>query len=103
MPAKKLKRELPGHEVMTVPEAGWASKKNGELLRLMTGQFEVFITIDGNLQYQQKLKEMTVAFVLLISVNNKFENLKPLMPLVLKSLETIQPGDVIEVKLADEA
>ncbi len=46
---RKLKHELPGHEVRTVPEMGWAGKKNGELLRLMSGQFDVFVTIDRNL------------------------------------------------------
>lgn len=43
---KKLKRELEGHTIITVPEQGWAGIKNGELLRLAEAEFDVFITID---------------------------------------------------------
>ena len=49
-----------GHEVQTVPEAGWAGKKNGELLKLLAGKFEAFITIDKNLVYQQNLACLSV-------------------------------------------
>ena len=95
---RKLKHELPGHEVSTVPEMGWAGKKNGELLQLMNGQFDVFITIDGNMHYQQQLSEMHIAFVILKASNNKLDALKKLMPDVLVSIEDIQPGTVIYVK-----
>ncbi len=95
---RKLKGELAGHEVRTVPEMGWAGKKNGELLKLMSGQFEVFLTIDSNLQHQHNLTKMTLAFVVLSAHNNKLETLKPLIPQVLEYLTAIQPGDVIEVR-----
>lgn len=49
---RRIKRELPGHEVLTVPEAGWTSLKNGRLLRLAEVSFDVFITVDRNMQYQ---------------------------------------------------
>ena len=53
---RKLKYTLSDHDAITVPEAGWAGKKNGELLRLMSEEnFEVFITVDSNMQYQQQL------------------------------------------------
>jgi hypothetical protein len=51
----ELKMELPGHEVRTVQEMGWSSMKNGELLARGAGQFDVFITADQNLRYQQNL------------------------------------------------
>ena len=47
---KRLKRELQGHEIQTVPEAGWASVKNGALLRVADGLFEVFLTVDQGIQ-----------------------------------------------------
>jgi predicted nuclease of predicted toxin-antitoxin system len=95
---RKLKHELPSHEVYTVPEIGWASKKNGELLRLMLGQFDVFITIDNNMQHQQSLAGLEVAFIVLVAQNNKLLTLKPLMPKVLKVLETIKHGELITVR-----
>jgi predicted nuclease of predicted toxin-antitoxin system len=95
---RKLKQTLPDHEVKTVPEAGWAGKKNGELLRLMTGVFDIFITIDSNLEYQQQLTGLRVSFVVLSAKNNKYDTLLPLMSEVRHILETIQPGQVIKVE-----
>jgi hypothetical protein len=94
---RKLKNELTDHEVKTVPEAGWAGKKNGILLQLMVGVFDVFITIDGNLEDQRQLAIQPVAFVVLAAINNKLETLLPLMPDVRAALETIQPGQVVKV------
>lgn len=94
---RKPKNELPDHEVQTVPEAGWSGKQNGTLLRLMAGVFDVFITIDGNLDDQQQLASQPVAFVVLSAVNNKLETLLPLMPAVRQALATITPGQVIVI------
>jgi predicted nuclease of predicted toxin-antitoxin system len=94
---RKLKNELLNHEVKTVPEVGWAGKKNGDLLRLMAGVFDVFITIDGNLEDQQQLAAQPVAFVVLAAINNKLETLLPLMPDVRAALETIQSGQVVKI------
>ena len=95
---KKLKNSLKEHEVSTVPEAGWASKKNGELLQLMTNVFEVFITVDSNMQAQQKLKSLPIRFIVLSAKNNKLETLLPLMPKVEEALTTIQNGEVRIIK-----
>ena len=46
---KRLARELPGHDVTTAPAAGWADVVNGELLRRISGDYDAFVTIDGNL------------------------------------------------------
>lgn len=94
---KRLKRELIGHDVKTVPEAGWAGKKNGVLLQLMVNEFDVFITVDQNMQYQQPLEDMPIAFVVLVAHNNKLEILQPLMIQVLSVLEMLKPGQVVEV------
>jgi predicted nuclease of predicted toxin-antitoxin system len=94
---RKLKQTLKEHEVMSVPEAGWAGKKNGELLRLMIGAFDIFLSIDSNLEYQQKLIGQPVSFVLLSAKNNRFETLLPLMSEVRHALETIQSGQVIRI------
>jgi predicted nuclease of predicted toxin-antitoxin system len=95
---KRLKRELVNHEVKTVPEAGWAGKKNGILLQLMIGEFDVFITVDQNMQYQQPLEDIPIAFIVLVAHNNKFETLQPLMSQVLSALNTIKSGEIIEVR-----
>jgi hypothetical protein len=95
---RRLKRELPGHEVRTVPEQGWSGKKNGELLQLMQGQnFDVFLTTDQNLRYQQNLQAAGIAVLVLVAPTNRLSDLVPLMPSALAFLATIQPGDLVEV------
>ncbi|MEK7808003.1 MAG: DUF5615 family PIN-like protein [Chloroflexota bacterium] len=94
---KKLKHEFTEHEVKTVPEMGWAGKKNGELMRLAVGQFDVFVTADQNIQYQQNLKVSEIAVIFLVAVDNRFETLKPLIPQVEEKLREIKNGDVIHV------
>ncbi len=94
---KKLKRELVGHTVITVPQQGWAGKKNGELLQLAESEFDVFLTIDRNLTAQQNLSNRNIAIVVLVAPSNRIEALKPLIPQLLVILETIQPGQVIYV------
>lgn len=55
---RKLRRELTEHAVLTVTERGWSGIKNGELLALAETEFEVFLTVDQNLKYQQNLKKI---------------------------------------------
>lgn len=71
--------------------------KNGDLLKLMSGVYAVFITVDSNMQYQQVLEEVQVDFIVLSAVNNKLETLLPLMPDVQSALESIQPGQVVRI------
>jgi hypothetical protein len=94
---KKLRQELTGHNVITVPEQVWAGKKNGELLQLAEDEFDVFITIDQNLIAQQNLSTFNIAVVVVVAISNRLEALKPLMPQVQKVLATIQAGEVIRV------
>jgi predicted nuclease of predicted toxin-antitoxin system len=93
---RKLKRDLPGHEAVTVPEMGWRGLKNSELLRQAEATFDAFITIDQGLRYQQNLKA-GLAVVLLAAPNNRLETLRPLMPKVLAAPETIRKGEMIRI------
>lgn len=94
---RKLKYELPGHHVLTVPEMGWAGTRNGELLRLAETAFDVFITADQNVTYQQNLRSAALSIVILAASNNRLETLRPLMSKVAQALATIQPGDLIRI------
>jgi predicted nuclease of predicted toxin-antitoxin system len=95
LPAR-LRRDLPGHEVLTVPRAGWAGVKNGELLRLIadSGKFEVFLTMDKNLPQEQKINGLPFAVMVLRAKSNRFEDTHPLMPEVFRRLAEFQPGQV---------
>ncbi len=95
---RRLKQHLPGHAVSTVPEMGWSSIKNGTLLRLAEPVFEIFITIDGNLQHQQDLRSTSLAVVVLVAPDNTIETLAPIMPNVLTALDAgIERGTVVRV------
>lgn len=96
---RRLKRELPGHVVPTVPEMGWAGTKDGALLRLAEATFEVFVTVDQNVAYQQNLRSVVLGILVLVAANNRLETLRPLMPKVAVILHTIQPGDLIRITL----
>ena len=81
---RRLKRELVGHDVRTAPEMGWASKSNGELLALATGEFDVFVTADRNLSYQQDVSAFDIAIVVLVARSNSFEDPRSLTPQILE-------------------
>lgn len=91
---RRLKRELVGHDARTVPEMGWAGKRNGELLALAVGNFEMFLTIDRNLSSQQDLSSFDIAFVVVVARSNTFEDLRPLAPRILEVLGTARRGAV---------
>jgi predicted nuclease of predicted toxin-antitoxin system len=94
---RKLKAELPGHDVRTVPEMGWAGKTNGELLRLAAGRFDVFVTVDRDLSHQQNISAARVAVITLAAPSNRLEVLRPLMPLVQTALSRVQPGELLRI------
>ena len=100
---RQLKQALTEHDVKTVPQMGWAGKKNGELLRLVTGTFDVFITFDKQMEYQQNLKNLSIGIIVLAAKKNRLDFLLPLMPAVQIALETIQPGDVVRINDQNEA
>ena len=95
---KSLKRELRGHDVMTVPERGWASVKNGELLRLMKDEFDVFITADRNMRYQQPLAKVPIRFIVLIAHDNQIETYLPIVPHLLELLPALEPETITEIR-----
>ena len=95
---KSLKLELPDHFVQTVPEAGWASKQNGELLRLTEKEFDVLLINDRNIEHQQNLKQFALAFIVLVAATNDINDLIPLVPAVKTALNDIQPGEIRSIQ-----
>ena len=94
---RRLSRELAGHSVRTVSEVGWSSVENGELLRRAAGQFDVFVTADQNLQFQQNLGALPLTVITLVARTNKLEDLRPLVPELLKRLATLQGRTFVRI------
>jgi len=93
---RKFKGCFAGQECSTVPEAGLAGKKNGELLALAEDQgFEVFLTLDKGIQYQQNLAERSIAIVIVRARSNRMIDLLPHADACLAEIRSIQPGQII--------
>ncbi len=94
---KPLLKEFSGYDVSTVVNEGWSGKKNGELLRLAQKEFDVFLTADQNLQYQQNIQGYKIAVIVLVVKANRLEYLKPLIPQVLKTILVIKTGEILRI------
>ncbi|MHB8540864.1 MAG: DUF5615 family PIN-like protein [Candidatus Acidiferrales bacterium] len=93
----KSNLSVDGHECSTVPEAGFVGATNGELLRLAGGSFEVFITLDKGVQYQQNLAGCKVAVLLVRAKSSRVADILPHIPACLLALRSIMPGQIIQV------
>ncbi|HSE18070.1 MAG TPA: DUF5615 family PIN-like protein [Pyrinomonadaceae bacterium] len=90
-----LKRLLTGFEIKTVHDQGWSGITNGALLRLAEGQFDVLITSDQNLRYQQNLANRQLAVIQLPT--NQVPLVVKLGPKVQVTLERIQVGEFVAI------
>jgi predicted nuclease of predicted toxin-antitoxin system len=86
-----------GHDVVTVQAAGWSSIKNGRLLALAATQFDVFLTADRNIEFQQNLATLPIAIVVLRARNNRIPALQLLLPELLQVLNHISPKTLRKV------
>jgi hypothetical protein len=85
-----LKPEFIGHDVSTIDEAGFKGLNNGELLEAAFSRFDVLVTVDQNLRFQQNLKNLSIAILVFRAKRTSFPYLKPLIPKALESLETLK-------------
>jgi predicted nuclease of predicted toxin-antitoxin system len=95
---KRLRLDFPGHEVQTVEQAGLKGLKNGAIIRQASIRFEVLITVDRNLPFQQNLLAHPLAIVVLSARSNRYSELKTLVPKALHALRTIHAGDVVTIE-----
>jgi hypothetical protein len=90
----RFSRDIVGHEVKTARQMGWSTIKNGELLALAAREFDVFVTVDRNLSFQQNLPAFAIAVVVLRATSNRLADLKPLVPELLKRIPAARKGAV---------
>jgi predicted nuclease of predicted toxin-antitoxin system len=86
-----------GHECKTVREIGYGSKRNGELLALPEGKWDVLLTSDKNVKYQQSMTGRKFSILILCAKSNRLKDLLPLIPACAKALLSIQGGLVVEI------
>ena len=93
----ELRTLVPDHEVFTVQGRGWGGTKNGALLRLAAEEFDVFVTADRNLPFQQNLALLELGIVVLTAHPNRIQELRPLMPDLFKAIEVTKPGEILSL------
>ena len=97
---RQLAPFLTGHDVRTVEQQSWKGFKNGALLDATERDgFDVLLTGDQNLEFQQDLARRRLGVVVLCAVSNALEDLLPLMPDAMAAIERVQPGEVIRVEV----
>jgi predicted nucleic acid-binding protein len=90
---------LPGHDVVHARALGWKELENGRLLQAAELEgFEVLVTVDKNLRYQQSLSGRSISVITLISLFIDLKSIAPLAPQLLRELAEIRPGVFIFVK-----
>ena len=95
---QRLRDDFPDHDVYTAEGAGLLGVKNGALLRAAAAQFDVLITVDQKMPFQQNLQKFDLALIILIAKPCRYPQLKLLAPKVLEILEEIKAGEVVEIE-----
>jgi hypothetical protein len=94
---RSLRNDIAGHEVKTVAEMGWAGIKNGQLLQRAEREFDLFLTVDRNLEYQQNFQALSLAVMIVHTVSNDVATLRRLMPSVVAAIPEAKPGMVMHI------
>ncbi|HXI70108.1 MAG TPA: hypothetical protein VNN22_07095 [Verrucomicrobiae bacterium] len=92
-----LRRLLAEFEISTAQEMGWGRVKNGELLKRAEGVFDVFLTADQQLKYQQNLKGRQLAILVLST--NRWPQVRAKTPEIITAIQSLRPGDYLELVL----
>jgi hypothetical protein len=94
---RRLGSVMVGQEAMTVPRSGWAGIKNGKLLTLAATKFDVFLTTDQNIEFQQNLSALPIAILVVVARSNRMKDIEPLAPDILKALIHLPPKSLRKV------
>lgn len=95
----RLRRFLPGHVVDSVAYIGWSGIKNGKLLLSAADNgYDVLLTLDSNMSYQQNLVEHEIAVITIQAPTNRLQDTAPLMIKVLECLPYLEAGTVTKIR-----
>jgi hypothetical protein len=93
-----FRKILESHEVYTVQFMGWTGVKNGNLLKLADGKFDLLITLDTGILYENDFTGLNISVITLISKSVQFKDLLPLVPRLLTEINQIKPGKIVNIK-----
>ena len=88
---------LIGHEARTVTQMKWTTLGNGEFLKVAATEFDVVLTADQNIEFQQNLKTLPIAVIILIADSNRIESREPLVPEILNALAVLSAKTLVRI------
>jgi hypothetical protein len=95
---ERFRNALPGHDCQTARYAGLAGLKNGDLLiAAETAKFDIILTVDQGIEYQQNLTSRKIAIIIFHAKSNRLKDLVSLVPACLARIASIQPGQVVRI------
>lgn len=96
---ERLRNSFPGHDCQTTRYAGLAGLENGELLTAAeAAKFDVLLSMDQGIEYQQNLTGRTIAIIIFHTKSNRLIDLLPHVPVCIAHIESIQPGQVVRIE-----
>jgi predicted nuclease of predicted toxin-antitoxin system len=93
----RFARDLTSHDVRSARQMGWTATKNGELLALAAAQFDVFVTVDRNLAFQQNVSSLPIAVIVIRATSNRLAALRTMVPDLLAAIASAKSGEVMLV------
>jgi hypothetical protein len=94
---RKLRRDLPQFSVRTVQEEGWTSYENGELLTRAQTRFDVLLTGDRRLRFQQNLARFNIGIVVIITPSLRYRTIRQSIEAIRTAIDSVRGGELIEV------
>ena len=95
---RQLRRDLPEFEIRTVQQEGWGAYRNGELLRRAEKTFEVLVTADRRMQYQQRLSSFAIGIIVIITPRLRLQELRTVVEELRESIARVKPGEWIDIE-----
>lgn len=97
---RKLRRDLLEYVVRTVQEEGWTSFRNGELLTRAQDVFDVLLTADRRLQFQQNIARFDIGVVVVVTVDLRLRTIRTAIDEIRAALAAVRPGQIIQVQVS---
>lgn len=95
---RRLRKDFPGHVVSTIEQARLKGLKNGALLQAASNDFDVLVTVDKNIEYQQNPDKLPMTILILSVRNIRYESILPLLPRALESIESVSDNKIIKIE-----
>jgi len=96
---RKLRRDLPDFAVRTVQEENWTSLANGELLGRAQDRFDILLTADRRLQFQQNLSRFNMGVVVILTVSLRYRHIRLAIEAIHDALAAVEPGQLLQVQV----